>query len=925
MKENKGYSGQTAFAASEYTKERDYWLNQLTGEWVKAHFPYDHIPTQGNERELQTVSFTFTGELFSQLVILSSGSDAKLHMILVAGLLVLLYKYTYHGNLDITLGTPIYRQDFEAEFINTILVLRNQLTPGMTFKELLIQVRETIIEADENLNYPLERIAEKLNRDPGTDEDDCPLFDIMVLLENIHDKKYIRHVHPVMTFSFLRSSESLQGNVEYNGRLYRKTSIERLTLHLAQVLQKVLPRIDLTLDRIDILLEEEKKQLLDGFNDTGTEYPGNKTLHQWIEEQSAKTPDHIALMGPGSWTGYPLPTDPSREMDMLFMSYRELNQKSNQLARVLRKKGITPDTIVGIMVDRAVEMVVGMLAVLKAGGAFLPISSMNPTARKRFMLQDSGTPLVLTQKNRKQPDKDAVQAFSDENILFLDDETIYNGGKTNLEIVHQSNSLAYVIYISGSLGRPCGVTLEHSALIHFVYSMYANYNRDFGPQDKALCWADISLDVSLGELFLSLFFGAAAVLLPDEGISDPKELARIIIEKTITFAYIPPVLLKEVGSHLRDHGPGVILNKLLVGGEPLEDNLLHDYRPLNDGMQIIYGYGLTETTICAATYQYDWHSSRKSNDTVPIGKPLNHTKIVLLDQQQNLNPPGVPGEIGIAGPCLARGYLNQPQLTAEKFVENPFFPGLPMYKSGDLGRWGEDSNIQFLDTSDHQVIIRGYRIQLEEIRGQLLNHPAIKEAVVIDRGSHSMDKYLCAYIVSHSAKVGPGNVSASAPDTAELIDFLAKQLPPYMIPLYFVPVEKIPVTPTNEVDRNLLPDPKVSSETEYIAPRNEVEEVITNIWKEILKRDRISINDNFFELGGNSLGIIQVNKRLKEVLGIEVMDIKLLEFPTISSFYNYLSQEMLVETQAQQNVDDLEIEMNPTPSKLRDRKRIMTE
>jgi amino acid adenylation domain-containing protein len=595
---------------------------------------------------------------------------------------------------------------------------------------------------------------------------------------------------------------------------------------------------------------------------------------------------------------------------------------------LLREKGIRDDSIVGILSERTVDMVVGMMAVLKAGGAYLPIAPGNPPKRNKFILDDSGAAILLTQKILYGKNREILEEFPSGQIFLLEDQGIYKGETRNLEIGGKSGQLAYVIYTSGTTGRPKGVMISHNSLINFSYSLFNFFNRDFSPVDNCLSVTNITFDVSVCELFIPLFFGSTLVLLRGEKLFDPGELAAVIIEKAVTFAYIPPGLLKDVSANLRGYGPAVVLNKLLVGVEPINDYVLDEYRKLNRDMQIINGYGPTEAAICATFYRFNRHTCRGMN--VPIGQPLPNTGIVFLDPRQELYPSGVPGELCIFGEGLARGYLNRPELTSEKFINNKQFlrgpggelkkaPGCRrqrIYRTGDIGRWLDDGYIEFLGRIDSQLKIMGNRVEPGEIENQLLMHEQIKQSVVVERNSDSMERYLCAYVVYQST---PG------PSASQLVNFLSRVLPTFMIPQYFVRLEHIPLTSNGKVHKEALPDPMLKTMVRYVAPATENEKIIANIWKEILNMDKVGVNDNFFEIGGNSLSIVKLKARLEKGFGKEVPDVKLLEYPTILSFSHYLNQEIVgTGSNPGEAMDQYEIE-DESVNKLKMRSQLLYE
>jgi amino acid adenylation domain-containing protein len=1392
MMRDEKFSDQVAVAASQYAKEENFWLDKLSPVTVKSNLPYDYIKKKG-ERVLHTVETRFSNELHSRLLELSRGSDPKLHMILVAATCVLLNKYT--GNTDIILGTPIYKQDIDVRFINTVLILRNKLSSRMTFKELLLQVRKTIEEAEENQNYPIEMLLRKLGI-PYSIQDDFPLFDIVVLIENIQHKRYIQHVNPHIIFSFSKESRHTELHLEYNSLLYKTETIKRIISHITILLQKVLFNVDLELSAISILSRHEKREILYQFNHTGKKYPKDKIIQELLEDQVMKTPGETALV-----------------FENTRLSYKEMNEKVNQLARGLKKRGVLPGTIVGIMIDRSIEMIIGILAILKAGGAYLPISPDNPGNRIISILKDSQAPVLLTKTGivenlpftglqelqstgvnifltnpRPQitdfdglpfPDRSLVDyekynhfiglmmvknsmslqssrgcpfncsychkiwpkthitrsaekvfnevqqyyrlgvrrfSFVDDvfnlnekksrrfleliienrlnlqlffglrgdiltkdyidlmvkagtvrmalaletasprlqqfiqkklnieklrenleyicekyphvilelntmlgfptetkeeaeltlnfikslkwlhfpyiNILkiypntdmeklalekgispksiansddlayhelpdtlpfdknftiqyqtkfleeyflskerllhviphqmnvltedemvqkydsylpvdiesfddllnftgitgeelgvesFLSEESVYlpnlnkklracfpakepskedlkillldlsqffrhEGGmlydlveppiglmyimtylnqrfgnkikgkiaksrvdfenfeelktlldkfkpdvigirtltfyknffhktisiirhwgihvpiiaggpyatsdyKTilqdpnvdlvvlgegevtfreliekimqnnkklpadevlkeipglafvenreelkkdfareiimldrwnsnkestyNLQHINQPGDLSYIIYTSGSTGSPKGVMIEHRNVINVVRWFANQYGIE--PGTRVLQISDITFDASVNQIFATLLHGGSLYVIGTELLRHLENLRQYIKENGIHIINFVPILLKE----LLSMGPKLgSIKYVLAGGERLDDDIKDQM--MERGYTIYNHYGPTETTIDAL-------AAKCTPGKVVLGKPISNTRCYILEDNNNLAPVGVIGEICVGGDGLARGYLNDSDTTKEKFMSDPFLPGKKIYKTGDLARWLSDGDIEFLGRRDHQVKIRGFRIELGEIENKLLKYDGIKDAIVVStkdiKGNTTFSEksdngYLCAYIVSlKELEIDP------------LMEYLARELPGYMIPSYITRIERMPLTPTGKIDRKSLPAPVIARDREnYTAPGNELEESLVEMWGQILglEKETIGIDANFFALGGHSIKAIILQSRIKKQLNVKMHLGEIFSLPTIRKMARHI-------------------------------------
>ena len=890
--EDKRVSEKVVIASGQYLKEKNYWLKQMQGDFVKSCFPSDYKKEKGeNEVSRGKIKFSIQGELFTRLTRISSDVDPMLYVILAAGLVLLLYKYT--GNRDVVVGTAIDKQEADGELINTVLPLRNRLNRRMTFKDLLLHVRETIVKAIENRNYPIAALLSQL--DPGgyngNDKDEYPLFDVAVLLESIHDKRYLEPLNLGMVFSFTKRREFLQGVVEYNPLRYEGTTAARIIAHYRYLLQQVVSFSHLRLDDLDLLPGEEKIKLLNEFNNTTTAYPKEKTLHCLFTEQEEKKPDRIALIGVNSSQS----EIQNREQKLVHLTYRELSNQSHRTAGLLGEKAVQPDNIVGIMVERSIEMIVGILGILKSGGAYLPIDLECPTARINYMLSDSQAKILLTTKAR------AKTINFDKEIVYLDcssPRTSLNlsaGRRFNshpsASINHNSKSLAYVIYTSGTTGKPKGTLTTHANVIRVVKN--TNYI-NLTVKDRLLQLSNYSFDGSTFDIYGALLNQAALVMIKKENLLSLDRLFRTITREAITVFFVTTALFNSLVDLKIDCFDNI--RKVLFGGELV--SVVHTRKALEyvGKDRMIHVYGPTETTVYASYYFIDHIDEWAA--TIPIGKPLANTTSYILDENMDPVALGVIGEIYIGGDGVARGYLNRPELTAEKFkravlrhssfvignsskttdLPAGFFPGnrCPMtndrlYRTGDLGRWLPEGNIEFFGRIDQQVKIRGFRIELGEIEYQLLQHDKINEVVVLareDRGS----KYLCAYVVS--------KVSAKEIKGKELRDFLADKLPDYMIPSYFVPLERLPLTPNGKVAKKELPLPQDQPGQDYEAPHNEIERELVKIWSEILGVEPIGITANFFEIGGDSIKAIQISARLRKI-GFKVEITEIFLYPTI--------------------------------------------
>ncbi len=849
---NKKLEKEITLSTGQFDIERDYWLNKFSGEITKTNFPYDWTKkaTLENIEYKNIYKFSFTPELSAKLLKMSTQSNENLYMLLLSGLMLLLYKYT--GSYDILVGTSIYRQKVQGDFINTALMLRGQINENMSFKEFLMQVRKTLIEANKNQNYPMEVLMDKLDLPLNGHIES--LLQTTALLENIHDKTYLEGFDSNIQFYFINTESAIQVSIEYSNLLYKATTIERIATHYVNLLNEVLSNTNMLINDICILSKEENVQILEIFNNTHAAYSREKTIHQLFEEQVDKSPEQIALSFAGN-----------------SMTYATLNQKANSLAHILRKKGVKCDTITAVMINRSFEMIIAILAVLKAGGAYLPIDPDYPVQRIGYMLEDSEAPILLTDSHLS----DTVSFLGEK--IYLDDETIYTSDICNLDFESNANDLAYVIYTSGSTGKPKGVMVEHRSVVNFIKGMTDKINFEFNKTILAL--TTISFDIFGLETLLPLTLGMKIIIADENHQLDARHLNQLIIEEGVDMLQITPSRMKLLLTDENCRQSLSRLKEIMVGGEVFTEGLLTTLKGRTTA-KIYNMYSPTETTIWSVI------SELTNADEINIGYPIANTKLYILDDKNQIQPIGVPGELCIGGEGLARGYLKHPELTAEKFVLCPFDESR-MYRTGDLARWNPDGTVNFIGRNDYQVKIRGYRIELGEIEEQLTKHPLIKEAVVLPNEDKSGNKYLCAYIVCGD----------NVPATKDIRQYISQELPEYMIPSYFMPMSKLPLTPNGKLDRKALPEPEsaIAESTEYVAPSNAVEEKLAELWEKVLEVPKVGIYDNFFELGGHSLKATYLTSMIENEFGVEVSLKTIFETPTIEAIAIYIENAKISE------------------------------
>jgi len=623
-----GKSHKHTVVASQLNKEREYWLDRLAGAPVKSGFLYDYQPKPG-ERSPGSVQFQLTGDIYGKLMKLGGGSDRKLYMILVTALTLLVHRYT--SNTDIILGAPVLKQETEIEFINTVLILRNKIEKSMTCKDLLLQVRQTIIEAAQHQNYPVETLPDQLNM-TYSEMDGFPLLDIALLVENIHDKKYIQHIEPKVIFSFLDIDNQVKGEVEFDTLMYNPRTIERIIRHFRNLLEDFLNDVNRRVPELEMLSKQEKQKLLIEFNNTLTNYSHstNKTVNQLVEEQAAKEPDRAAIVD----------SDGSR-----VITSGELNRRVEILARLLESKRVQPDCLVGIMMERSITMLIGILGILKAGGAYLPIDINFPTERVQYILKDSGAEVLIIKK-----ELGLTLDLNGKEMIDPFNNSIYQGNGSFPTTPPHPGHLLYVIYTSGSTGKPKGVPVDHRSVMNLLLGLDKVY-----PLERTgayLLKTSYMFDVSVTELFGFFWRGGRLVVLEAGGEKDAEKILDAVENHWVTHINFVPSMFNGFVDFLNRQNIDRLsgLRYIFLAGEALLPPLVDRFRKLESNIPLENIYGPTEAAVYASRYPLsEWNGG----DSVPIGKPLQNVRLYILNHDNMLQPVGVGGELCITGVGLA--------------------------------------------------------------------------------------------------------------------------------------------------------------------------------------------------------------------------------------------------------------------------------
>ena len=857
-------------SGAERERLMKYWVDLLGDSEFVLNMPTDHprppVQTYKGARHFLEVPKAI-GDRLKEF---GTREGATPFMVLMAAYKLLLYRWS--GQQDIIVGTPLANRDKpEMEralgYFLTSGVFRTQVEGRLSFRELLARVRQHSLDAFEHAGMPFGLLLDELN--PKRDPSRNPVFQAMFVYVDVPEKP--------MEFPDLKISyELIDGEtakydltlclidrdgivdrefgtecfLEYSPDLYEAETIERMGRHFLNLVQAVVEHPDMPIDQLPMLTDEERHLLLNEWNGCEGEESG-LCLHEMIEKQVEETPDHAAV-----------------EFESATLTYRELNERANQLAHYLRGLGAWPEKIVGVCTDRSLEMIVALLAVLKTGAAYLPLDPAYPRERMEFLLQDAGVEVVLTQEHLKNELGGLAQHLI---VLGGANQPYANESTANVESGVQPDHLAYVIYTSGSTGQPKGVLIEHRGAVNTVEALSEQY--DLHAESRVLQVASYTFDASVLEIFMTLTSGATLVMARREQLLPGPEYKALLRDKQITAAVFTPAVLAQL-----DSSELPALRTVGSAGDACTADIVKRWSANSRFLNV---YGPTECSIIAYT------AVCTADDMAPsIGRPFKNVYGYVLDSNRQPTPVGVPGELYIGGVGVARGYLNRPELTQERFLPDPFREqeGARMYRTGDLVRYRRDGQLEFLGRLDHQVKVRGYRIELGEVESRIAEHERVQDTVALALDDATGVKRLVAYVVPHNG---------CELTVADLRGFLKERLPDYMVPSVIVFLDRMPLTSHGKIDRANLPHPDGAMddlEASYVAPRNAVEEVLASIWSELLGVTRVGVMTHFFDLGGHSLLATQMISRVRDTFQINVPMDKLFEVGTISDMSRVLAE-----------------------------------
>ncbi|ARU63541.1 hypothetical protein CBW65_22925 [Tumebacillus avium] len=858
-----------------------YWKAKLGGTLPVLQVPTDHLRPAQQTYNGTSIEFAVSKELTERLQAISRSAGATLYMTLLTAFKTLLHHYS--GQEDIIVGSPIAgRNRAEIEgligfFVNS-LVLRTDLSGAPSFRELLGRVKETTLGAYSHQDVPFEKLVEELQ--PERSMGHAPLFQAVFALQNdalqpIEWPELTVHPQPLelevakfeLSLGMHETPDGLAGVWEYNTDLFEEKTAHRMIGNFVTLLESIAAQPDLPVGELSILTGKEREHLLFGLNDTAVEFPEHLLLHQLFEQQAERTPHNIAAV--------------YGEQEM---TYAELETRANQLAHQLRAMGVGPDTAVGVCIERSLELVIALVAILKAGGAYLPLDTEAPAMRMHQVLTDANAPVCLSQERlRENLPTDAC------TMLFLDTDwaKIARQATDRPAVDVTPEHLVSIYYTSGSTGKPKGVASTHRGWVNRMAWMQRQHGLQ--AEESVLQKTTLTFDDAAVEFYWPLMVGARIALLEPVVHRDPRAILDAAIRWQVAVLQFVPSMLNMVLDTItpEDRAQLNCLRVVVSSGEALRPDTVRLFLERMNGI-LTNTWGATEVSI-DSTIHICSEADVRATEVVAVGRPIDNNQVYILNKHLQPVPIGVAGDLYLAGVGLARCYLNNPERTAEAFIANPFVPGERMYKTGDRGYYREDGSIQFLGREDNQIKLRGMRVELGEIESAIDQHQAVKESVVIAHEAEPGVKRLLAYYTLQAGEAG---------EPSDIRKYLKELLPEYMVPAFLIPLEAFPLNANGKVDRKELPLPDQSRpelETEFAPPETMVEELIAEIWSEVLGVKKIGVYDNFFALGGHSLLATQVISRLRKALEVNVSLRVLFEKPTILELAEAMEDLLLEE------------------------------
>ena len=869
---------QSSVQQERIAKQKEFWLNEFAETPTVLDLPTDLPRPLVRSYEGGLESFVLSAEATKKLRSVAAANDATMFMVVLAAYNILVSKLG--GQEDVVIGTAVAGRphaDLEnivGMFVNT-LPLRNYPKGELSFRDFLSSVRSATLAGFDNQDYQYEELIDVLQVERDTSRN--PLFDVVFAYQNFEQSSLAvpgllltpyNNNHTVSKFDLIllatESGDELHFDVEYSAALFKKETIERFIEYFRNIVNAITLDVDKKIADIEVIGEQERTDLLKVLNNTGVAYPTGKTIVDIFEEQAAKYADNIAV-----------------EFEGQQLTYRALNERSNQLVNLLRNEGVIRGSIVGLLADRTLDTVTGMLAILKAGGAYLPIDVDYPEERISYMIEDSGLQFLLTS---------GKQTRHNVKTIYFGDDRIANLQPSNLQHSNSPSDVCYIIYTSGTTGNPKGVMVEHKNVVRLLFN--DQFQFDFKENDVWTMFHSHCFDFSVWEIYGALLYGGKVIIIPKMISKDPSRYLQVLKEKEVTVVnQTPSAFYNLIQADQENDEANLKVRYVIFGGEALKPAKLKPWFNKYPATRLVNMFGITETTV-HVTYKEIGEYEIEHNIS-NIGKPIPTLSAYIFDKHQKLVPQGVIGELFVGGEGVARGYLNRESLTSQRFIINPYNQNERLYRSGDHARLMSSGDLEYLGRMDNQVKIRGFRIELGEVEAQISKHLDVEDVIVIAKKDTEGNTFLCAYLVTQE------DLSVAA-----IRSQLLAVLPDYLVPSYFVLLDSIPLTSNGKVNKKLLPEPEVNAGDEYIAPSSDTEERLTTIWSDVLKLDRsvISVRKSFFELGGHSLkASVLTNKILKE-FNIEVPLQDVFSIDTIEKLSDYIENEKWVRENAQKEM-----------------------
>lgn len=848
-------------STKEFEQAREYWKKTLSNNLDEAVLPHDY--NMESEYGKATIVYSLDQKYTDKLFEICKNYDFLIYIYLLSVFQVMLYKVS--GKNDIIVGSPIFGLEQLEEYYNRHVVFINRVTSDISFKKLLMEIKDTVTNAYKNQHYPIDKVFEPSENNLISESG---LFRYALVMKNLHNSdltyQLIRKPDNEITVCFTKSSEKIEMEVTYDSGLFNENSIKSYINSYMFMLEQTITDLNINVYDIEIASKNDINKILNCFtgilsNDTEEVM----TVNELFENIADKYPDKVAISCTvDRATRLHIQQEITDVCTSYYkcLTYRELNCKANQLARHLRTKGVKPGSIVGILVDSSIELIISILGTLKAGGAYLPIDADYPIDRIQLMLSDSQASILICSKHFK-------NTFSSLDIIDIEDDKNVSGDSSNPERINKANDLAYVIYTSGSAGEPKGVMVEHESLANFA--QWRIHKHKYTQNDVTLQLLSIAFDGFGSNLYTSLLSGGEMVIVDSSQWRNFRFVQKVIKEKKVSNFSIVPSMYRLILDHASIEDLSS-LRFVVLGGEAISHECITESQNICPDITLVNEYGPTECTIAVAS-----NTGVTIQTKSVIGNAVSGCHLYILNHENKVMPIGMQGELCVSGKPLARGYINHGIPQENGFTQNPLITGNRMFRTGDYARWIQDGTIELFGRMDNQIKIRGYRVEPEEIEAHILRNPHIKDAVVVVKEDQNKNIYLCAFIVSEN------KVSSE-----ELQEFLIQTLPNYMVPARMVQVDKIPLTINGKVDRKKLQNDEIQLDMppELILPYSKLEKKLADIWRDVLKINEIGIHNNFFDMGGNSIMLMQVFAQIEREFGEFVTIADMFTYPTIYKF-----------------------------------------